>query len=102
MGHTLPHFLRGKQYAFRKDYVPSSRRQIPYPYRRRCLDRCEIPSNRPAVMSTTDPAFLAFLEAQRADYRSSLPQRMVQIESLWRQVLNDEAPAQALASLERC
>lgn len=53
-------------------------------------------------MSTTNPAFLVFLEAQRADYRSSLPQRLVQIESLWRQVLNDEAPAEALASLERC
>lgn len=53
-------------------------------------------------MSTTNPAFLAFLEEQRADYRRSLPQRLVQIESLWRQVLNDEAPTQALASLERC
>jgi chemotaxis protein histidine kinase CheA len=53
-------------------------------------------------MNTTNPAFLAFLEAQRADYRSSLPQRLVQIESLWRQVLSGEAPAQALASLERC
>lgn len=53
-------------------------------------------------MSTTDPAFLAFLEEQRADYRLSLPQRLDQIESLWRQVLNNEAPAEALASLERC
>ncbi len=53
-------------------------------------------------MTPTDPAFLAFLEAQRADYRRSLPQRLAQIESLWRQVLNGEAPAQALASLERC
>lgn len=53
-------------------------------------------------MSTTDLAFLAFLEAQRADYRSSLPQRMAQIASLWRQVLSGEAPAEALASLERC
>ncbi len=50
----------------------------------------------------TDPAFLAFLEAQRADYRRSLPQRLDQIEALWRQVLNGEAPAEALASLERC
>ncbi|OGA96686.1 MAG: hypothetical protein A3E79_03265 [Burkholderiales bacterium RIFCSPHIGHO2_12_FULL_61_11] len=53
-------------------------------------------------MSTTDPAFLAFLEEQRADYHRSLPQRLEQIESLWGQVLNDEAPVQALASLERC
>lgn len=53
-------------------------------------------------MSTTDPAFLAFLEEQRADYHRSLPQRLEQIESLWRQVLNNEAPAEALARLERC
>ncbi len=53
-------------------------------------------------MTLTDPAFLAFLDAQRADYRRSLPQRLAQIESLWRQVLNGEAPAEALASLERC
>ncbi len=53
-------------------------------------------------MTPTDPAFLAFLQAQRVDYRCSLPQRLAQIESLWHQVLNGEAPAQALASLERC
>ena len=56
-------------------------------------------------MTTTNPALLAFLaslETQRADFRSSLPQRLDQIESLWCQVLNDEAPAEALASLERC
>lgn len=53
-------------------------------------------------MSTTDPAFLAFLEEQRADYRRSLPQRLDQIESLWRRALNDEAPVEAMASLERC
>ncbi len=53
-------------------------------------------------MTPNDPTFLAFLEAQRADYRRSLPQRLAQIESLWRQVLNGEAPAEALASLERC
>ena len=53
-------------------------------------------------MTPTPSSFFAFLEAQRADYRSSLPRRLDQIESLWRQVLNDEAPAQALASLERC
>lgn len=53
-------------------------------------------------MNTTNPAFLAFLEEQRADYRRSLPQRLAQIASLWRQVLSGEAPAEALASLERC
>lgn len=52
-------------------------------------------------MTPTDPAFLAFLEAQRVEYRLSLPQRLDQIETLWRQVLNHEAPAEALASLER-
>lgn len=51
-------------------------------------------------MTPTPSSFFAFMEAQRADYRSSLPQRLDQIESLWRQVLNGEA--QALASLERC
>jgi chemotaxis protein histidine kinase CheA len=53
-------------------------------------------------MTPTNPAFLAFLEEQRTDYRLSLPQRLAQIESLWRQVVNGEAPAEALASLERC
>ena len=53
-------------------------------------------------MTPTDPVFLAFLQAQRADYWRSLPQRLAQIESLWCQVLNGEAPAEALASLERC
>ena len=53
-------------------------------------------------MTSIPPSFAAFLEAQRADYRSSLPQRLAQIDSLWRQALNDEAPAPALASLERC
>jgi len=53
-------------------------------------------------MTSSNPAFLAFLEEQRADYRRSLPGRMVQIETLWRQVLNDETPTAALANLERC
>jgi HPt (histidine-containing phosphotransfer) domain-containing protein len=58
--------------------------------------------DRAAAMTTANPAFLAFLEEQRADYRRSLPQRLAQIESLWRLVLNGEAPVEALASLERC
>lgn len=52
-------------------------------------------------MTSTNPAFLAFLEEQRADYRHSLPGRLAQIETLWRQALNDETPAAALATLER-
>lgn len=53
-------------------------------------------------MTVTDPAFLAFLEAQRSDYRRALPQRVAEIVSLWRVALDGEAPAQALAKLERC
>ena len=53
-------------------------------------------------MSATDAAFLAFLDAQRADYRHALPQRVAQIELLWQQVLNGDCFAQALATLERC
>lgn len=53
-------------------------------------------------MTPTASSFSAFLEAQCANYRSSLPQRLDQIESLWREVLNEAAPAQALAGLERC
>ena len=55
-------------------------------------------------MSITDPAFLAFLEQQRVDYRAGLPERWLQIESLWRQLPGGDAPGQALtlASLERC
>lgn len=61
----------------------------------------EARSGSPAVMSATDPAFLASLEQQRAEYCASLPQRLADIESLWRQVLHDGAPAAALATLER-
>jgi HPt (histidine-containing phosphotransfer) domain-containing protein len=53
-------------------------------------------------MITTHPAFMAFFEAQCADYRRALPQRLAQIESLWRQALSGETPQEALASLERC
>ena len=53
-------------------------------------------------MSITDPAFLAFLEQQRVDYRASLPARWLQIDSHWRQLLSGEAPEQALDGLERC
>lgn len=53
-------------------------------------------------MSSTHPDFLAFLEEQRADYRAMLPERLREIELLWRQVLNGETPAQAMVTLERC
>ena len=53
-------------------------------------------------MSITNPAFLAFLEQQRVDYRASLPARWLQIDSHWRQLLSGEAPEQALDGLERC
>jgi hypothetical protein len=49
-------------------------------------------------MTSTHSSFAAFLEELCADYRSSLPQQLEQIESLWRQVLNGEAPAQALCT----
>jgi HPt (histidine-containing phosphotransfer) domain-containing protein len=51
-------------------------------------------------MTSANSSLLVFLAEQRADYRRSLPERLAQIESLWRQVLNGQAPA--LASLERC
>jgi len=52
-------------------------------------------------MTATNPAFLAFLEAQRMEYRRSLPGRLAEIESLWRMALDGSAPAEALATLER-
>jgi HPt (histidine-containing phosphotransfer) domain-containing protein len=53
-------------------------------------------------VTTTNLAFLAFLEQQRAEYRALLPERLLQIESLWRQVLSGAEPGDALATLERC
>ncbi|NMM09673.1 MAG: hypothetical protein HHJ16_05305 [Polaromonas sp.] len=52
-------------------------------------------------MTQTNPAFLVFMEQQRADYRRSLPQRLAGIETLWRQILDDRQDAHALDSLER-
>lgn len=54
----------------------------------------------PAVMTSPPASFAAFLQAQRAEYRSAFPERLEQIESLWRQVRDGQAPA--LADLERC
>ena len=53
-------------------------------------------------MITNHPAFIAFFEAQCVDYRCALPQRVAEIESLLGQMLSGEAPADTLASLERC
>lgn len=52
-------------------------------------------------MTPTDPALLAFLEEQRADYTRSLPLRLAQIAALWRQILTGEDVAAALPKLER-
>ena len=48
-----------------------------------------------------DPALLAFLEAQRAEYRCALPGRLEALEGLWQQA-SAAADAQALHDLERC
>ena len=68
----------------------------------RGVARHEARSDFLSFMITTHPAFIAFFEVQCADYRRALPQRLAQIESLWGQVLSSEAPADTLASLERC
>lgn len=52
-----------------------------------------------SFMTFPPPSLAAFVQAQRAEFRSSFPERLEQIESLWRQVRNGEAPA--LAGLER-
>ena len=52
-------------------------------------------------MTRTDPALLAFLEEQRADYTRSLPRRLEQVGLLWQQVVRGEDLAQALPTLER-
>ncbi|OYY52745.1 MAG: hypothetical protein B7X59_07220 [Polaromonas sp. 39-63-203] len=54
------------------------------------------------AMTLPASAFTDFLATQRADYRRSLPERLAQIDLLWCRVRDDEAPAQALADLERC
>lgn len=52
-------------------------------------------------MTRNDPALLAFMEEQRADYTRSLPLRLEQIAALWQQVLKGEDTAGALPTLER-
>jgi len=53
-------------------------------------------------VTITDPAFLAFLNVQRADFGNSLPERLAKIECLWSQVLRGEKPSEALALLQCC
>jgi|GEM_PF-625324 len=55
----------------------------------------------PDAMTRTDPALIAFLEEQRADYTRSLPRRLEQVELLWQQILRGEDLASALPTLER-
>jgi HPt (histidine-containing phosphotransfer) domain-containing protein len=52
-------------------------------------------------MTQPNPALLAFLEEQRADYTRSLPRRLEQVATLWQQILNGDDLAQALPTLER-
>ena len=59
------------------------------------------PWARPGPAAMTSPAsFAAFMQAQRAEFLSALPERLEHISSLWRQVRDGNAPA--LADLERC
>ncbi len=51
-------------------------------------------------MTSPPASFAAFMQAQRAEFCSALPERLERIESLWRQVRDGQAPA--LADLERC
>lgn len=51
-------------------------------------------------MTSPPASFAAFMQAQRAEFRSALPERLERIESLWRQVRDGQATA--LADLERC
>lgn len=52
-------------------------------------------------MTRSDPALLAFLEEQRAEYTRSLPRRLEQVLALWQQILRGDDLAQALPTLER-
>lgn len=60
------------------------------------------PGGRPGPAAMTSPpvSFAAYMQAQRAEFRSAFPARLAQIESLWCQVRDGQAPA--LADLERC
>ena len=52
-------------------------------------------------MTQPNPALLAFLEEQRADYTRSLPHRLEQMLGFWQQILKGEDLVQAWPSLER-
>ncbi|WP_341908709.1 Hpt domain-containing protein [Polaromonas sp. YR568] len=52
-------------------------------------------------MATTNPALLAFLEQQKAEYRAALPARLATLTSLWAEVQGGTATPATLADLER-
>jgi HPt (histidine-containing phosphotransfer) domain-containing protein len=52
-------------------------------------------------MTRNDPALLAFLEEQRAEYTRSLPRRLEQVALLWQQILKGEALSESLPAFER-
>jgi HPt (histidine-containing phosphotransfer) domain-containing protein len=52
-------------------------------------------------MTRNDPALLAFLEEQRADYTRSLPRRLEQVGLLWQQILKGESLSESLPAFER-
>lgn len=53
-------------------------------------------------MSRSKLELLQFIEAQRADYRRTLPEKMTQIETLWQGARQaSEAPDNNLSTLER-
>ena len=52
-------------------------------------------------MSRPPDDFLAFLEAQRQEYRRGLPQRMASVDRFWQQIEAGEAAVGLAAELER-
>lgn len=95
-------FFQKDKLSFAVFYARAGKRPIRTSFRRRPrgLAGHDAAIASPSVMTSPHPSFAAFLQAQRAEYRSAFPQRLEQIESLWRQVRNGEASA--LAGLERC
>lgn len=52
-------------------------------------------------MATTNPALMAFLEQQKAEYRAALPARLASLSSLWAEVQGGTATPATLTELER-
>ena len=52
-------------------------------------------------MSGSKLELLQFIEAQRADYRCTLPEKMTQIEALWHDARQDGMAPDKLSTLER-